>query len=351
MLRLDRPTASSRSSQPGAKLVHSLWARPEMTEDTMKMLTVSIAVCTANRADDLAVALDHLAHLHLPERIEVELIVVDNMPHDHTRRVVEAARTRMPFPLRILTEATKGSGAARNCALRYAQGDIIAWTDDDCIVDREWLARIIQHFQAKPSLDVLGGRIELFDQTHLPITIKTSTTHEVMGDETFPGAILLSCNMAFRRRVIERIGGFDIRFGAGARLRAGEDAEFILRAYRAGCHVAYTPDVLIYHNHKRTTERQALALKSNYHAADGAFLMKHAVQGDRGAARWLYWRFCHLVAAFAKKPLTMATTRERATFLVSFLQGCMLYLRYMHASSCTEDSKMCHRVPEDGIRP
>lgn len=261
----------------------------------MASMPVSVIICTRNRAADLAVALAALGRLAPPPDTSVEVIVVDNASTDHTARVVEDARAVLPFPLHRLREVRRGLGAARNCGLQFASGEVIAFTDDDCIVGEDWLARIVAHFREADPPGVLGGRVELFNPDHLPLTVLTSTEPRRLAPTEHPGGLLLGCNMAFHRRVVEAIGAFDPRFGAGTPLVGAEDQDFIQRAQRAGFAVRYEPDVLLHHNHGRTTAEEARKLLVGYAYSDGACLMKHMLDGDGLAPRLFYWRLASLL--------------------------------------------------------
>ncbi|WP_188973788.1 glycosyltransferase family 2 protein [Neoroseomonas lacus] len=290
------------------------------------MMQFSIVICTRNRAEDLAHTLRSLTRLHIPEGIEGEVVVVDNGSTDRTPEVIAEARRYLPFPLVSAVERERGTGAGRNRGLRLARGEIIAWTDDDCRPARSWLREILSAFEADEELDLLGGRIELYDRGHLPLTIKTSRRIEVMDDATYPGAILMNCNMAQRRRLVERIGGFDVRFGAGSAMRAGEDADYVLRAHRAGCRVVYLPQIVVFHDHKRVTLEQGDAVVRNYHFSDSALLMKTMFGGDRLAVRWYYWRLSRLFSDLVRSTGSMTELRRQAVFLSSFLAGSLRYV-------------------------
>lgn len=290
-------------------------------------IALSVCICTANRANDLTLALESLARLQLPQGRDVEFIIVDNASTDATPEVLKAAAARLPFPLVVLQEPMRGSSSAHNCALRHARGEVIAWTDDDCVLAEDWVERILAHFDNDPALEFLTGRVELYDQSHYPITVNTSL-EPAIADETADYAhSVIGCNMAIRRRLLERIGIFDPRFGAGAALRAAEDTDFAFRALRAGCRIAYAPDVLLYHNHKRVTPDQVMRLRRNYTYGDGALLMKHLVAGDSTAMRWFYWRLRSIAGRILRPTPWLPSRKGHATLLLAFLAGSAAYLR------------------------
>lgn len=290
-------------------------------------ISITVVVCTANRAQDLAFMLRKFRGVAIPAGVEVGLLIVDNASTDATRAVVDDARGSMHVPVQYVREQAKGSGAARACGLRHATGELIAWTDDDCVVADDWIAKIAGHFAGDDSLKMLGGRIELYDPAHYPITIKTSRIPETMNALSFPGSFLLSCNMVFRRSLASRIGVFDTRFGAGAVLRGGEDADFVYRSYKAGCKIVYAPDVVVYHNHHRVTRQQVLQARRGYSFSDGAFLTKHVIAGDTNALKWFYWRIARLLAGAFRRPISTRSAIMEAGLLMAMLGGSIAFLR------------------------
>ena len=210
----------------------------------------------------------------------------------------------MPLPARYETEATPGQANAQNRGIEAAHGEIVAFTDDDCLVAENWLQCISRHFRRDPDLQGLGGRIELYDPADYPITIKRQQARERLAapDQLF--GFLHGCNMAFRRGLFERIGTLDSRFGSGSVIGSGNDTELLYRAFQAGCRIAYEPDVLVFHNHGRRGWRQVRALVNRYQSANGAILMKHAMAGDDQAKS--------LFRATAAKPFTILARRPLA---------------------------------------
>jgi GT2 family glycosyltransferase len=298
-------------------------------------VALSVCVCTSNRADDLRLALESLARLRIPGGRCVELIVVDNASTDATPDVLSAAAARFPFPLSILYEPIKGLGAARNCALRHARGAVIAWTDDDCVPAEDWIERILAHFDEDPTLEILTGRVELYDPSHYPITINTSLEPAQFDESSACEGRVLGCNMAFRRRLIERVGMFDPRFGAGAPLKASEETEFEFRALRAGCRIAYAPNALLYHNHKRTTYAQMIRLIRNYIYGNGALLTKHVLAGDQLAARWFYWRIRGRIRLIVSPTPDVPKRMDNVILLMELLAGGFAYLWFAVRGSLT----------------
>src|SRR5262245_55115436 len=127
---------------------------------------VTVAICTWNRSALLRLTLDQLTNVRVPDGFDWELLVVNNNCTDATDSVCEEFRGRLP--LRILHEAKAGQSHARNLAIREAKGSYIVWTDDDVLVDGEWLVGIIEAF-SRFQADWVFGRSQPKWQTRAPV--------------------------------------------------------------------------------------------------------------------------------------------------------------------------------------
>lgn len=246
---------------------------------------VSIIVCTLDRASRLDGCLRHLSELRVPACVRAEVVVVDNGSRDDTALVVEDWRLRSRLPVRYVHEPRPGTGHGRNRGLELARGELIASVDDDCRVAPDWLEQLWAEFEANPEAGIIGGRVELFDPRDRPITIKATRHRQHLTDASGLDGFVHGCNLAFRREVITTVGPYDARFGAGAPLPAGEDAELVYRAFRSGWHVMYSPAFVVHHDHGRRTEAAEEALMRLYRIGTGALRMKHILAGDRAMAR------------------------------------------------------------------
>jgi len=250
-----------------------------VTAAAAQAVDVSVIVCTRNRAGAVAQLLGQLERLEVPAGLRWELIVVDNGSSDATAPMLASRDT--PLPMRIVTEPTRGLSRARNAGLAAARGDLLIFTDDDCLPDPGWLAAIHDEFARVPSLGMLGGRVELYDQRDRPTTTRTSRERRTIASSMDLDGII-GCNMAVRRSALEAIGPFDVGLGGGTGAGAGEDVDFVYRGLRAGLRVEYSPDVVVYHNHGRRTDAQVKALTRAYTVARGALFCKYLMARDRG---------------------------------------------------------------------
>ena len=193
--------------------------------------TVAVVIATRNRPDRLARCLEALA---AQARMPDEVVVVDDASTVPLMPVVEAFRDRLP--VRLLVQAEPGGpGMARDAGWRSATGSLVAFTDDDCRPDPAWLERLTA---AAAANTVLVGRAEP-DPGDGPMTSLLDHSMVVESDD----GRFSTCNVAYPREVLERVGGFDPAF----RLAYAEDTDLGQRALAAGATSRFVPDAVVYH--------------------------------------------------------------------------------------------------------
>jgi len=291
---------------------------------------ISVIICTYNHSESLKMTLKSIEEMSVPEDLRWELILVDNNSSDETRNVVREFMKRSGLSVKYVYEGKQGLGHARIAGCEAATGDILAFTDDDCIVDRHWLSSLAKEFQSDRTLSGAGGRVELFDIRDKPVTIMTSKERVLLS---WPGQLfnfIHGCNMAFVRRVFQVVGNYDVRFGAGTKIASAEDSDFIYRVFKSGFKILYSPDFVVYHNHGRRTDAQVRILMKGYIIGRGAFYCKHILKGDlevlKMAYREIYWLVKNIAVHFYSTD-ARGKSRERLRLL---LVGVWYYL----ATSC-----------------
>jgi glycosyltransferase involved in cell wall biosynthesis len=243
-------------------------------------MDVSLIICTRNRCRQLSRCLQCVRNIIFGR--PWELIVVDNGSTDDTASIVERFSQTAPVSVRYMLEPTPGLGNARNAGLRAARGEILAFTDDDCYPDPEFLSCSWSAFEDQ-SVGYISGRIMLHDLADFPATINESSTPRTFAARSFIRAgDVQGANMAFRRSVLVHIGGFDPFFGAGS-LFATEDVDAASRASIQGWEGRYRPDVIVRHHHGRKAS-DARQLWKSYSVGRGAYHMKLLLNGGR--FRW-----------------------------------------------------------------
>jgi GT2 family glycosyltransferase len=282
---------------------------------------ISAIVCTRNRAGRLQQALESFATLSVPDKHVWELIIVDNNSNDGTEEVVRKFARFSGLDVRYVFEAKTGLSFARNRGVREANGEIIAFTDDDCQISPNWLQTIQKEFSSDPSLAVLGGRVLPYHKNDSGIGIRT---YEKRIRFTAPRQLLkliIGCNMAFTRKVFDEIRGFDPGLGAGSRCRSAEDSDFVYRAYKKGFKIVYSPEIVVYHNHGRQSEDEIRSLREGYVLGRGAFYCKHILRGDRAILKLTVREIYRRTLRLLKNYIAGETTVSQAALLRALVKG------------------------------
>jgi GT2 family glycosyltransferase len=227
----------------------------------------------------------------------LEVIVVENRPHRGNTARLLAERFIGDERVRCVDEPLQGLSHARNCGLRAARGEIVAFTDDDVVVDGGWIGAIANAFACHPHATCVTGRIAALaldsDEQRVFESFARlgkgsqrqvyAASHPPADDPLFPyaaGRFGSGANTALRADFARAIGGFDVHLGAGTRARGGEDLDLFIRVLRAGEELVYEPAALLRHEH--VDSRQAL----RHHAFDygvglSAMLTKQLLAGER----------------------------------------------------------------------
>jgi len=248
-------------------------------------MDVSLIIATRNRCWQLSRCLETVARLEF-ER-PWELIIVDNGSTDATAELIKEFAEKAPAPLLYVLEPRPGLANAHNAGVARACGEILAFTDDDCYPQIDFLRRVWCAF-ADPSVGYIAGRITLHDPADYPMTtIELVTPYTFRPNRLVSAGSFGGANMAFRRKVLLEIGGFDPLFGPGALFNA-EDVDAAARASAIGWKGEYRPEVIVRHHHGRKAPDISVLVKS-YGIGIGAYQMKLLLKGGK------FWWFARSV--------------------------------------------------------
>lgn len=232
---------------------------------------ITLVICTRNRAKKLDAFFASLMRLRCDA--PWNLVIVDNGSTDDTAQRLKTFAATFPQPVTLVTEPRPGLGRARNSGWRATRAPVVAFTDDDCYPEPDYLNHVLAVY-ADEAVGFSGGRILLHDPTDARITIYEHTEAQTYPAESFIAVgVLQGANMSFRRQALEDINGFDDNLGAGT-LFATEDADAELRALAAGWIGRYDPRSVVYHHHGRKPGPEVDRLSQGYDSGRGAYYMK-----------------------------------------------------------------------------
>ena len=263
----------------------------------------------------------------IPENVSLEVIIVDNDSTDITRDVVMDYVKRQDHIFRYIFERSRGKSFALNTGIKEASGEIIAFTDDDCIPRRNWVATMSREFRQDPSLLGIGGRVEPYSENDVKDTTRTSRQSFCLSETNLNVANppIIGCNMSFRIETFEKAGDFDTDLGPGCRgASGGEDMDFVYRAFKTGLKICYAPEVVVYHNHGRTTKESKVEKENRELRGRGAFYFKHMLKLDLVVCRFAYWEMRGLLRNLLRKLISAQSPREEL-FCLSGLAGGFFY--------------------------
>jgi GT2 family glycosyltransferase len=234
---------------------------------------VSVVVCSYNGARTMEQCLRSLRVLDYPD---YEVIVVNDGSTDSTPKILER------FPdVRVIHQPNQGLSVARNVGLQAATGSIVAYTDDDCFADPDWLTHLVYQLQQSGAHAVGGPNLTPEDGT-LAACVAASPgqpTHVLESDqvaEHIPG-----CNMAFRRDALLAINGFDPLYR-----KAGDDVDVCWRLQQAGMWITFAPGAFVWH-HRRQNPRAYLKQQAGYGEAEALLRFQHPERFNAwGHGKW-----------------------------------------------------------------
>jgi len=216
---------------------------------------VSVCICTYNRCEGLCSALDSVLGQHA-DGVRFEVIVVDNNSTDETKQVVESFVRRGHSHLRCVFEGQQGLSHARNAGIAVARSPLVAFTDDDVRVARDWVSTIKRAFEEHPDAAWVGGKVLPSWPSPPPrwLTVKdwgplALADHGELPFYTSEGCqtCLVGANLAVRRDVLEQYGGFAPHLQrVQDSIGSMEDHELQMRLWRANRKGLYVPELVVF---------------------------------------------------------------------------------------------------------
>ncbi|MDH5689814.1 MAG: glycosyltransferase [Candidatus Bathyarchaeota archaeon] len=310
-------------------------------EDYKTPRSVTVVVPVRNGELTIQSLLDSLQKLDY-DRNKVEAIVVDGNSTDKTQEIVKK------YPVKLVVEKRKGLNLARNTGIKCSKGEIVAFTDSDCIVPPNWITKIVENFK-DPKVSCVGGSAKALDCDFvsqyadnsivrlMPFFTKREELEKVKPFFRHPAG----CNMAFRRKVAEEVGYFDenIRYGF-------DEVEFADRVCRAGYKMVLDPEVLVWHKHRSTLRE---FLKQNFQYGKGSGLVLKRKKLKDAVSKWSFLSLMGFISwLLTVGSLTFLTLTSSSSIFLWLLFGFtglpLLILATVYAYRAVQNKKFARIV-------
>jgi glycosyltransferase involved in cell wall biosynthesis len=342
-------------------------------------MRASIIICTRNRSDSIAETLQALSQL---EPSGSEILVVDSSEGLEKEKTEKLCRQ---YGARHIPESRRGLNIARNTGLANATGDIVAYTDDDCLPEKDWLANTLRNF-SDPAVGACTGRIVQHNREGLqgglfhgefsalqPETTQHNTEdvsgffEEVAGqdlglerrvfsekDIQFSVGFILSnvsnvfskhmksrapvpycigcgASMTFRKELFKKAGNFDERFGSVAPLGACDDIEMLYRVLKSGHRLVYEPTAVVLHKQRFSVQE---VFNTRYHYSFGNATFMRENRRDALMRIMFYGRLFQLMIKTAQYKLSgnKKLAQSFSSDLRGFLDGWAAHKKFYKAA-------------------
>ncbi|MFN8625380.1 MAG: glycosyltransferase [Candidatus Binatia bacterium] len=280
-----------RQEKPSYHAVRALYAN-QLPPPLDPPPRISVVICAYNAERTMDACLASLRTLRYPN---YEIVVVND---GSTDRTVEIAQ-RYP-EARLISQKNEGLSVARNVGAQCATGEIIAYTDSDCVVDPDWLTYLAYKFVHGGFVAVGGPNLSPPEDARIPACVAAAPggpTHVLLDDEVaehIPG-----CNMAFLKTALDRIHGFDPIYRA-----AGDDVDLCWRLQNDGHPIGFSPAAMVWH-FRRNTIKAYLKQQMGYGKAEAQLYFKHPFRFNMlGQSQWIGRIYGDLgMSLFSRRPV------------------------------------------------
>ncbi len=210
---------------------------------------VSIIICAYNRANFVKKGLNALNNQTSKKHL-YEVIIVDNNSKDETKEVCERFISSYPeLNLRYVLETKQGLSFARNKGINEAQANIISYIDDDATARNDFVENLLSAFENNPDFEALGGRVEpIYENGKEPLWMSRFVFGIVAKvdygnvEKEFPKKFPTGCNMAFRKEILQKYGGFNTDI-----VYRGDERYVFLKLKENNVKILYAPNVFVNH--------------------------------------------------------------------------------------------------------
>jgi glycosyltransferase involved in cell wall biosynthesis len=246
-------------------------AKLKKLEAEGKEVKPEVSVCICVRASDAFIG-GCIRSLLNQTHDDFEIIVVEDPPFDNTAKIIASFHDRRLIYER--NQSTFGISRSRNRCLRLSRGNYVFFTDADCVVSPDWIAKGLSSFALRRGIIGVEGRTYYVSKDYKPTYSDRSYVRNLSGGE------FMTCNIAYKKKSILKIGGFDERY------YGSEDRDLALRAMRTG-EICFNPEMIVFHQ-KRTKNPQTYLYMGKRLGQDHPRVLLYKRFGEKGLS---FWRF------------------------------------------------------------
>ncbi len=243
----------------------------------MTIHPVSVILCTYNRAERLPRVIKELCAQDYPQGA-FEIIIIDNCSTDNTPEIVQEYESSL---LCYVRENQQGVSFARNRGAKEAKFPYLAYLDDDCSVDKNWLSELVLGFDISEDVSIVAGRVELaFDDQKIPAWVG-AISKRWLAEFNFPGSVprlldnpdyVCEGNMAIRKKAWQSVGGFLGMDQFGSPHLASQEIVYLLEQIKtSGGKVAFMPNAAVEHHTLIPSQREMLK-RAYFHGVSSGIL-------------------------------------------------------------------------------
>lgn len=218
-------------------------------------IDISVVIATYNRRNLLEKALESLVNQSYPKD-KFEILIVDDGSSDNTGEIVNKLMKLHDY-LRYIKTENQGPAKSRNVGINNAGGEIVAFIDDDCLADRDWLKEIMNSFKTQKDAVGIEGKTITYPEEVTPFT------YQVVNN----GGGYLTCNIAYKKVILDKVGGFDTDYP----FPHDEDADLAWSVMQYG-KIYFEPKVLVVHPPRHISSVEFIR-RARYHESD--FRLQH----------------------------------------------------------------------------
>jgi O-antigen biosynthesis protein len=311
---------------------------------------ITVAVCTRNRPEQLIKCLESIGHL---DYSFLDVVVIDNAPDSTATEDLVKSKF---VGFRYFKEETPGLNWARNRAILESKGEIVAYVDDDVIVDKNWAKSLGRMFALHPEVMAITGLVAPAElETKAQVMFEAyggfgkgfeRKWHRISGN-IVPWQLLgagqfgTGANMAFRKTVFHEIGLFDPSLDVGTPTNGGGDLELFFRVIKHGHTLVYEPSAIVLHFHRKTYPELKYQIANNSKGFVAYLVRSNLNYPDQfiGYLRIWLW-YCWFLAIIPLLRNFLRPSNIPNNLLVGELKGCFSFGLYAKAKKITDKSDL-----------